>query len=71
MYTLKKEFAGATISVGKYRLNITKENVKDAFIQKVISETESIHHMFSSTETVKSEPAPKAESSRGTLKDES
>lgn len=61
MYTFKKEFAGATISVGKYRLNITKENVNDTFVQKVISESKSIQHMF---ESVKSEPEPRATSSR-------
>lgn len=69
MFILKKEFAGAKISVGKYRLNITKENVKDTFVQKVISETKSIQHMFE--QSVKSEPAPKAVLSVGTDKHDS
>jgi hypothetical protein len=68
MFILKKEFAGATISVGKYRLNITKENVKDSFIQKVIAETKSIHHMFEGDKTT---PEPKAVFSVGAPKDES
>jgi hypothetical protein len=67
MFILKKEFAGATISVGKHRLDITKENVKDAFVQNVIADTPSIHHMF---EEVKSEPEPKAISSKGAAKNE-
>lgn len=72
MYSLKKEFADATISVGKYRLNITKENVKDAFVQKIISETKGIQHMFefSVLNPVKSEPEPKAPSSRANDKNE-
>jgi hypothetical protein len=65
MLVLKKEFAGATISVGKYRIDITKDNVKDAFTQKVISETKGIQHMF------ESEPEPKAVSSRGVDKHDS
>ena len=68
MFILKKEFAGAKISVGKYRIDITKDNVKDEFVQKVISETKSIQHMF---ESVKSEPEPRVTSSRGTDKHES
>jgi len=56
MYTLKKEFAGARISVGKYNLDINSQNVKDEFVQKVISETPAIQHMFegSKHEAVKS-----------------
>jgi hypothetical protein len=68
MFILKKEFAGAKISVGRYRIDITSKNVNDAFVQRIISETKGIHHMF---ESVKSEPAPRAESSRGTDKNES
>jgi hypothetical protein len=67
MFILKKEFAGARISVGKYRIDISIDNVSDPFVQKVISETKGIHHMF---ESVKSEPKPRAESSRGTDKNE-
>lgn len=73
MFVLKKEFADAIISVGKYRIDINNGNVKDTFVQKVISDTPSIHHMFESTEKnyglVKSEPEPKAVSS-GPIKNE-
>lgn len=64
MFILKKEFADARISVGKYRIDINKDNVKDPFVQKVISDTPGIHHMFENNHgLVKSEPEPKAVSS--------
>lgn len=73
MFILKKEFADARISVGKYRIDITKENVQDEFIQKIISETPGIHSMFESDEEIvlnTVRPEPKAISSRGVDKNE-
>lgn len=45
-YQLKKEFADARISVGKFKIDITKDNVNEEFTQKVIAQTPSIQHMF-------------------------
>jgi hypothetical protein len=64
MFTLKKEFADAVISVRNYNIQITKDNVRDPFIQKIISEKKGIHNMFEKAE-------PKAVLSRGADKNES
>lgn len=67
MYKFKKEYAGASISVGNPRLTITKENVNDEFVQKVISKTKSLHYAF---EADKQEPKIKAVSNKAEDKHE-
>jgi hypothetical protein len=60
MYTFKKQFAGSSVNVAKYpRLVINKDNLNEPFVQKVISETKGIHHLFDSAQKEEPKEQPK------------
>lgn len=63
MYKFKPEFAGASISVRAPRVTITKDNVSEEFIQKVIEGNKLLQKHFDSDEVSSSARAKRVLSS--------